>query len=90
MSGPMGGHQLGGMDLEHLAATAKVASVETLLIKRELVGQMVAEIQRLRPIEEAARALVAALDAHPIGEYGDAVCEVIDELDKLLKGEDGT
>lgn len=47
--------------------------------------RMRAERDRLRAVADAARTLVQELDANPIGEYGDAVCEAIDQLDTKLQ-----
>lgn len=46
---------------------------------------LIVERNRLRTVADAARTLIQELDANPIGEYGDAVCEAIDVLDAKLQ-----
>jgi hypothetical protein len=55
---------------------------------RDLYVDASKERDRLRAVAEAAGTLITELDANPIGEYGDAVCEAIDLLDAKLKALD--
>lgn len=54
----------------------------------DCIEELMIEQDRLRGVVEAAKTLITELDANPIGEYGDAVCEAIDVLDDRLKALD--
>lgn len=67
------------------------AAIDRDPLKKRHVGELLDledERDRLRAVAEAAQTLISELDSNPIGEYGDAVCEAIDDLDAQLKALD--
>lgn len=52
--------------------------------RQEDLQKMTAERDQLIEVKEAAKAVLAELDANPIGEYGDSVCEAMDKLERKL------